>query len=130
MANPRTFATVNHIRAELGIPYVSRLQRDLVLHYFGMEQADLDQIKGIIDASLETHLASVHEEISDFRADTDRRFAGVDENLDNLKDGVTALEGKFGGLDRRLDSELLDRNNLEDRVRSVIPNLPPRPQRI
>jgi len=30
MANPRPFATVNHIRAGLGIRYVSRVQQDLV----------------------------------------------------------------------------------------------------
>jgi len=31
MANPRSFATVNHIPVALGIPYVSRPPRDLVL---------------------------------------------------------------------------------------------------
>ncbi len=30
MANPRSFATVNHIRAVLEIPYVSRAHGDLV----------------------------------------------------------------------------------------------------
>jgi len=31
MANPLSLATVNHIRAGLGIAYVSRVQQDLVL---------------------------------------------------------------------------------------------------
>src|SRR6266851_2900102 len=34
MANPRSFATVNHIRAVLELPYVSRVHGDLVLDAF------------------------------------------------------------------------------------------------
>jgi len=34
MANPLSLATVNHIRAGLGIAYVSRVQQDLVLTLF------------------------------------------------------------------------------------------------
>jgi chromosome segregation ATPase len=83
----------------------------------------LTELRTDIDASLEKHLASVHEEISDFREDADRRFGKLDDRL-------TAVEGKLAGIDRRLDDELLRRNDLETRVRSVIPNLPPRPQMI
>jgi hypothetical protein len=76
-----------------------------------------------IDASFEKHLASVHEEISDFREDADRRFGKLDDRL-------MAVESKLAGTDRRLDDELLRRNDLETRVRSVVPNLPPKPQLI
>jgi hypothetical protein len=95
-----------------------------------MEEADFDKIKNLFETSLEKHLASVHEELSDFRDDVTHAFSDMGDRFDRLEDRVTAVESRLGGIDRRLDDELLRRNNLEDRVRAAIPDLPPRPQRI
>jgi hypothetical protein len=37
---------------------------------------------------------------------------------------------KIGGIHNRIDDEALKRGNLENGVRSVVPNLPPPPERV
>jgi hypothetical protein len=44
MANPLSFATVNHICAVLGIAYVSLIQRDLVLEVIAENYDELARI--------------------------------------------------------------------------------------
>ncbi len=52
-----------------------------------MNKSDLNAIKDVVDSALETHLASVHEDITDLRNDMDMKLASV--------------EGKLGGFENR-----------------------------
>jgi hypothetical protein len=52
------------------------------------------------------------------------------EAVDKLDNRLTAVESKIGGIHNRIDDEALKRANLENRVRSVVPNLPPPPERV
>jgi CO dehydrogenase nickel-insertion accessory protein CooC1 len=58
---------------------------------------------------------------------TKSEFTEAVEKLDNR---LTAVEGKIAGIHNRIDDEALKRANLETRVRSVVPNLPPPPERV
>jgi hypothetical protein len=53
---------------------------------------------------------------------TKTEFTEAIEKLDNR---LIAVESKIGGIHNRIDDEALKRGNLETRVRSVLPNLPP-----
>jgi hypothetical protein len=53
-----------------------------------------------------------------------------DDAVQKLDDRLTAVESKIGGIHNRIDDEALKRGNLENRVRSVAPNLPPPPERV
>jgi hypothetical protein len=57
---------------------------------------------------------------------TKTEFNEAVERLDNR---LTAVESKIGGIHNRIDDEALKRGNLENRVRSVVPNLP-QPERV
>jgi hypothetical protein len=52
------------------------------------------------------------------------------ESIEKLDNRLTAVESKIGGIHNRIDDEALKRGNLEVRVRSVVPNLPPPPERV
>jgi hypothetical protein len=52
------------------------------------------------------------------------------EAVDKLDNRLTAVESKIGGIHNRIDDEALKRGNLENRVRAVVPNLPPPPERV
>jgi hypothetical protein len=52
------------------------------------------------------------------------------EAVEKLDDRLTAVESKIGGIHNRIDDEALKRGNLETRVRSLVPNLPPPPERV
>jgi hypothetical protein len=52
------------------------------------------------------------------------------EAVEKLDDRLTAVESKIGGIHNRIDDESLKRRDLETRVRSVLPNLPPPPERV
>ena len=58
---------------------------------------------------------------------TKTEFNEAVEKLDNR---LTAVESKIGGIHNRIDDEALKRGNLETRVRSVVPNLSPPPERV
>jgi hypothetical protein len=58
---------------------------------------------------------------------TKTEFEDAVEKLDGR---LTAVESKIGGIHNRIDDEALKRGNLENRVRSVAPNLPPPPERV
>jgi len=53
-----------------------------------------------------------------------------DDAVEKLDNRLTAVESKIGGIHNRIDDETLKRGNLEDRVRSVVPNLPPSAERV
>jgi hypothetical protein len=53
-----------------------------------------------------------------------------DDAVEKLDGRLTAVESKIGGIHNRIDDESLKRGNLENRVRSVVPNLPPPPERV
>jgi hypothetical protein len=56
--------------------------------------------------------------------------ADFDDAVEKLDGRLTAVESKIGGIHNRIDDEALKRANLENRVRSVVPNLPPPPERV
>jgi hypothetical protein len=57
-------------------------------------------------------------------------IAELKESVDKLDSRMTAVESKIGGIHTRIDDETAQRKNLEGRVRSVVPNLPPAPERV
>jgi hypothetical protein len=56
--------------------------------------------------------------------------ADFDDAVEKLDGRLAAVESKIGGIHNRIDDEALKRGNLENRVRSVVPNLPPPPERV
>ena len=86
-----------------------------------MNKEDFAQIKSIIDASLEMHLAAVHEEISE--VGTELRTA-IDGLAKDARYGFDAASRKISRLDTRVDNEGFARSELERRVRRVLPDLP------
>jgi hypothetical protein len=56
--------------------------------------------------------------------------AEFNEAVEKLDNRLTGVESKIGGIHNRIDDEALKRGNLESRVRSVVPNLPPPPERV
>lgn len=54
----------------------------------------------------------------------------IGAHIDKIDDRLAAVESKIGGIHTRIDEETAQRKNLESRVRSVVPNLPPTPERI
>jgi hypothetical protein len=52
------------------------------------------------------------------------------EAVDKIENRLTAVENKIAGIHNRIDDEALKRANLENRVRSIAPNLPPPPERV
>ena len=62
-------------------------------------------------------------DIADLRAELKSDIAKLDNRL-------MAIESKVGGTHNRINDEAAQRNNLESRVRSVLPNFPPRPERV
>ena len=88
-----------------------------------MDKNDLNEIKNIIDSALETHLASVHEEITDLRTNMDTKFAAVDTNFtaadgrfDRLAVKIDHIDKKLGGFE---NSEVDKRKQLEVRVTHI-----------
>jgi hypothetical protein len=57
-----------------------------------MNKSDLNAIKAIVDSALGTHLASVHEEITDLRRDMDAKFAEVDARFIAVEGGMDLLK--------------------------------------
>jgi hypothetical protein len=78
---------------------------------------------------IERGFAAVASDIADIKSTmvTKVEFNEAVEKLDNR---LTAVESKIGGIHNRIDDEALKRGNLETRVRSVLPNLPPPPERV
>jgi hypothetical protein len=88
-----------------------------VLHCCDMNKDDLKQIKGIIDTALETHLGSVHEEISDLRAEVKNDLSELEERLNGRADRLDAkidkVDAKLGAFE---NNEIDKRLQLEVRV--------------
>ncbi|MBI5470581.1 hypothetical protein HY968_04675 [Candidatus Kaiserbacteria bacterium] len=103
-----------------------------------MNKSDLNQIKEVIDSALESHLASVHEEIEDVREELKGDIQGVRTELkkeindvrDDLKADIKGNANRMGAMDNRIDDESAARRNLESRIRKVLPKLPAAPERV
>jgi hypothetical protein len=82
-----------------------------------MNKNDLKEIKGIVDSALGTHLASVHEEITDLRRDMNaevrERFTAVEGAMDRLEAKIDHVDEKLGNFENR---EIDKRLQLEVRV--------------
>ena len=74
-----------------------------------MNKSNLKEIKDIVDSALGTHLASVHEEITDLRNRVERTLTAkidhVDEKLGNFEnreiDKRLQLEVRVGRLEKQ-----------------------------
>lgn len=86
-----------------------------------MNKDDLKEIKNIIDTAFETHLAAVHEEITDLGTELQAETATLRHEL---RDGFEAVNSKLGGVDNRIDNETFARKDLEHRLRRALPDLP------
>jgi tRNA U34 5-carboxymethylaminomethyl modifying GTPase MnmE/TrmE len=84
-----------------------------MVYFLYMNKSDLNAIKDIVDSALETHLASVHEEITDVRNE-------LNELKQDLLKVETTLTGKIDHVDEKLGNfenrELDKRLQLEVRV--------------
>jgi hypothetical protein len=69
-----------------------------------MNKGDAKEIKGIIDSALETHLGSVHEEISYLRIDMSLREERLTAQLDKVDKKFGAFENNE--IDQRLQLEV------------------------
>ena len=80
-----------------------------------MDKNDLQDIKNIVDSALETHLASVHEEMTDLRNDMVTK-----QDLSELE---TRLGAKIDQVDKKLsafeNTEVDKRKQLEVRVTRI-----------
>jgi hypothetical protein len=98
-------------------------------------------------ATLDSILSTVERGFADLEGKMDRGFAAVaddiadikstmvtkaefNESVEKIENRLTAVESKIGGIHNRIDDEALKRANLENRVRSVVPKLPPPPERV
>ena len=94
--------------------------RPRMVYFSCMNKSDLKEIKDIVDSALGTHLASVHEEITDLRRDMDEKFAEVDVRFTAVEGGMDRLEAKIDHVDEKLGNfenrEIDKRLQLEVRV--------------
>lgn len=85
-----------------------------------MNKSDLEAIKDVVDSALETHLASVHEEITDLRGDMNTKFAEVDTKFKAVEGRMDQLDAKIDHIDEKLGNfenhEVDKRLQLEVRV--------------
>jgi flagellar capping protein FliD len=100
-----------------------------------MNKSDLKEIKDVIDSAFETklakfhqkidstmerHLGSVHEEITDLRSDMDTQFAKVETKFTAIEGKMDRLEAKIDHIDEKLggfeNREVDKRLQLEVRV--------------
>jgi hypothetical protein len=109
-ANSRFPKSVMRLPARTG---VSLATPGWVLHCCGMEKDDAEEIKDIINSALETHLGSVHEEISDLRTEVKKDLSELEERLTGKIDKIDAKLGAFE------NNEIDKRLQLEVRVTSV-----------
>jgi hypothetical protein len=83
-----------------------------------MNKGDLNAIKDIVDSALETHLASMHEEITDLRRDMDAKFAEVDARFTAVDEGMDRLEAKIDHVDGKLGN--FENREIDKRLRPHI----------
>jgi chromosome segregation ATPase len=100
------------------------------------QKATLDKILSTVERGftrlegrMERGFAAVAEDIADIKSKMVTK-AEFNEAVEKLDDRLTAVESKIGGIHNRIDDEALKRANLETRVRSAVPNLPPPPERV
>lgn len=67
------------------------------------------------------------EEVNEARIELQQELG---ELRQEMRDGFTAVTSRMGGIDNRIDNEVAQRKDLENRVRIVVPNLPLTPERV
>ena len=84
------------------------LVRARMVYFSGMNESDLNEIKDIVDSALGTHLASVHEEITDLRNELKQDLSGLETTLTAKIDRVDEKLGNFDNreIDKRLQLEV------------------------
>lgn len=90
--------------------YTAHMDREMMAEMF----------KEILNDTLEIHLTSVHEEISDLREEVANEFKSVRKEM---RDGFLGLKNEIGAVHNRIDNETFARKDLERRVRNVLPKL-------
>ena len=95
-------------------------RRTRMVYFTSMNKSDLNAIKDIVNSALETHLASVHEELTDLRRDMDERFSEVDVRFTAVEGRLDRLGAKIDHVDEKLGNfenrEIDERLQLEVRV--------------
>jgi hypothetical protein len=85
-----------------------------------MNRDDAKEIKSIVNAALETHLGSVHEEISDLRTEVKKDLSELEERLtaraDRLEAKIDKVDAKLGAFE---SNEIDKRLQLEVRVTRI-----------
>jgi hypothetical protein len=80
-----------------------------------MNKDDVTQIKGIIDSALETHLGSVHDEISNLRTEVKKDLSELEERLNGRTDRLAA---KIDGVSERLGT--FENNEIDKRLQLAV----------
>lgn len=82
-----------------------------------MNKSDLKEIKDIVDSALSTHLASMHEEITDLRNELKQEVNELRRDLSRVETALTAgidhVDEKLGNFENR---DIDKRLQLEVRV--------------
>ena len=89
-------------------------------------------VRDVVGELLETHLASVHEEITELRGELKGEIADLRSEMteefksvrQEMRDGFAGLKSEIGAVHNRIDNEAFARKDLEQRIRKVLPNLP------
>jgi tRNA U34 5-carboxymethylaminomethyl modifying GTPase MnmE/TrmE len=88
-----------------------------MVYFVPMNKSDLNAIKEIVDSALGTHLASVHEEITDLRNELKQEVNELKRDLSRVETTLTAridhVDEKLGNFENR---EIDKRLQLEVRV--------------
>ena len=88
-----------------------------MLYFPRMNKSDLKEIKDIVDSALGTHLASVHEEITDLRNELKQEVNELRRDLSRVETTLTAkidhVDEKLGNFENR---EIDKRLQLDVRV--------------
>jgi hypothetical protein len=80
-----------------------------------MNKDDVKQIKGINDSALETHLGSVHDEISNLRTEVKKDLSELEERLNGRTDRLAA---KIDGISERLGT--FENNEIDKRLQIAV----------
>ena len=100
-----------------GFEAAVRARRACMVYFPRMNKSDLKEIKDIVDSALGTHLASVHEEITDLRNELKQDVNELKRDLSRVETTLTAkidhVDEKLGNFENR---EIDKRLQLEVRV--------------
>jgi len=88
-----------------------------------VEAAVGEKVTKAVEAAVEKHMSSVHEEISDFRNEVNERFDMAERRIDKFEAKTDRIEATTGRIDSKLgvfeNNEVDKRKQLEVRVTTI-----------